>query len=85
MLDDPPPLSWRSTDPGVVAVDSAGVVRARGEGRARITVHADALSGAATFVVNPRVAHTSCMVFSHRRQTRQSCVTLDFVMREGGR
>jgi hypothetical protein len=68
----------------VVTVDGAGVVRSAGEGAARVTVRADGLLGAATFTVRPRVPHTSCMVFTARRQSRQSCVTLDFVVRERG-
>lgn len=82
MLEDPPPLVWTSAEPGVVAVDSAGVVRSLGEGAARVSVSAGELVGAATFFVSPRVPHTSCMVFTQRRQTRQTCVTLDFVLRE---
>ena len=82
MLDGPPPLTWLSADPRVLAVDAAGVLRSVGEGAARVTVRSDALSGAATFSVQPRLPHTSCMVFAQRKQTRQSCVTLDFVMRE---
>jgi hypothetical protein len=80
-------LAWRSADPRVVSVDSAGVVRSVGEGAARVTVQADGLFGAATFTVRPRLAHTSCMVFAARRRTRQSCVTLDFTVRarEGAR
>ena len=81
MLDGPPPLTWLSADPRVVAVDAAGVLRSVGEGAARVTVRSDELSGAATFSVRPRLPHTSCMVFAQRKQTRQSCVTLDFVMR----
>jgi hypothetical protein len=82
MLDGPPPLAWRSADPRVLAVDGAGVVRSLAEGAAAITVEADELRGAATFTVRPRLPHTSCMVFAQRRQTRQSCVTLGFTMRE---
>lgn len=87
MIDGPPPLAWQSADARVVTVDGAGVVRSLGEGTARIVVRADQLTGAATFTVQPRLPHTSCMVFAQRRQTRQSCVTLDFVLheREAGR
>jgi hypothetical protein len=85
MLDGPPALTWRSVDPRVLSVDSAGIVRSLGEGTARVLVQADQLSGAATFTVTPRLPHTSCMVFAQRRQTRQSCVTLDLTVREGGR
>jgi hypothetical protein len=87
LLDGPPPLTWASTDAGVLSVDGAGVVRSIGEGTARITVQAAGLAGAATFTVSPRLPHTSCMVFAQRRQTRQACVTLDLVVREreGGR
>ncbi|WP_284351369.1 hypothetical protein [Roseisolibacter agri] len=85
MLDGPPALTWRSADARVVDVDGSGVVRSQGEGSARVTVQADALVGAATFTVRPRLPHTSCMVFAQRRQTRQACVTLDFVVREPAR
>lgn len=87
MLDEPPPLLWTSADPGVVAVDSAGVVRSLGEGAARVSVRAGELVGAATFSVRPRLPHTTCMVFTQRRAARQSCVTLDFFLRvrEGAR
>jgi hypothetical protein len=66
----------------VLAVDGAGVVRSLAEGAGRVTVHVEALTGAATFTVSPRRPHTSCMVFALRRQTKQACVTVDFVMRE---
>jgi hypothetical protein len=82
LLDGPPPLTWRSADPRVVTVDSSGVVRSNGEGDARITLQADDLFGEAIFTVRPRLLHTSCMVFTQRRQTQQSCVTLGFVVRE---
>lgn len=82
LLDGPPPLAWRSGDARVVAVDGAGVVRSLAEGTARVTVEAESLVGAATFTVQPRLPHTSCMVFAQRRQARQACVTLDFVVRD---
>jgi hypothetical protein len=85
MLDGPPRLTWLSADPRVLVVDGSGIVRSLGEGTARVLVQADQLSGAATFTVTPRLPHTSCMVFAQRRQTRQSCVTLDLTVREGGR
>ena len=82
ILGGPPPLAWRSADARVATVDSLGVVRSIGQGAARIDVRADSLAGAATFTVNPLLAHTSCMVFAQRHQTKQSCVTLDFVVHE---
>ena len=82
MLDGPPPLTWQTTDPRVVTVDSAGVVRSLGEGAAQITVHAAGLRGATMFTVLPRLPHTSCMVFAQRRRTQQSCVTFDITIRE---
>lgn len=75
-------LTWQSADPRVVTVDSAGLVRSRGEGTARVTVRADSLVGAATFAVNPRLPHTSCMVYAQRKRAKQSCVTLDLVLHE---
>jgi hypothetical protein len=53
LLDGPPPLAWRSADPGVVAVDAAGLLHSVARGSARVTVQAGTLSGAATFTVNP--------------------------------
>jgi hypothetical protein len=87
LLDAPPPLDWHSADPSVATVDASGLVRSFGEGATQITVQAGTLIGATTFTVHPRLPHTSCMVFAQRRQTRQSCVTLDLVLREreGGR
>jgi hypothetical protein len=85
MLDGPPRLTWLSADPGVLGVDGSGIVRSLGEGTARILVQAGQLTGAATFTVAPRLPHTSCMMFARRRQTRQSCVTLDLLVREDGR
>ena len=84
LLDGPPPLTWWSADPRTATVDGAGVVRGVGEGSARVVVQADSLRGWATFTVSPRMPHTSCMVFAQRRQSRQACVTLDFVVREPG-
>lgn len=77
-------LAWVSADPRVVTVDSAGLVRSRGEGAARVTVRADSLVGTATFAVNPRLPHTSCMVYAQRKRAKQSCVTLDLVLYERG-
>ena len=77
-----PSLTWTSAQPGVVKVDGTGAVRSVAEGTGLVTVQAAGLSGAATFTVRPRLPHTSCMVFSQRRQSKQSCVTLDFVVRE---
>ena len=82
MVDDPPVLIWRSADPRVVVVDSAGVVSSLGEGTARITVRADALGGETTFTVSPRLPHTSCMEFAQRGKARRSCVTLDLILRD---
>jgi len=79
------PFTWQSADSSVVTVDSAGVVHSFGDGSARITVRSDALSGAATFTVDARRPHTSCMVFSLRHQSRQECVTLEFIVRERAR
>jgi hypothetical protein len=82
LLDAPPPLTWHSADPAIVTVDAMGVVHSLTEGAARVTVQAESLIGATTFTVHPRLPHTSCMVFAQRRQTKQSCVTLDLVIRE---
>jgi hypothetical protein len=84
MLDGPPALTWQSADARVATVDDAGVVRSIAEGTAQITVRADEIVGSATFAVRPRLPHTSCMVYAQRRQSRQSCVTLDLTLRERG-
>ncbi|HEX6630462.1 MAG TPA: hypothetical protein VF048_05200 [Gemmatimonadaceae bacterium] len=84
LRDEPPPLTWQSTDSTVVAVDSAGVARSFTQGTARITVHAEGLDGAAVFTVDPRLPHTSCMVYAQRGESREACVTLEFVLRERG-
>lgn len=76
------PVTWGSSDARVVAVDSAGNVRSIGEGSAGITARTEALSATTAFTVNPRLVHTSCMVYGQRRKVQQSCVTLGFVMRE---
>lgn len=78
------PVSWESSDARIVAVDTAGVVRSSAEGTAGVTAHVEALSAVARFTVNPRLVHTSCMTYGLRRRVQQSCVTLDFVMRERG-
>jgi hypothetical protein len=77
-----PRLAWLSTNPGIVQVDSLGLVRSTNEGWASVLVQTEGLAAQATFTVNPRLPHTSCMVFSQRHQTKQSCVTLDLVVRE---
>lgn len=82
LLEGTPTLTWWSTDTRVATVDSTGLVRSAQEGNARIVVQVGSLGTAASFTVRPRVPHTSCMVYAQRKQTRQSCVTLDFVMRE---
>ena len=84
MLGGPPALTWASADPRVLTVDGSGMLRSLAEGASRVSVHAAGLVGAATFTVQPRLPHTSCMVFAQRKQTRQACVTLDLVMREPG-
>jgi hypothetical protein len=86
MLDAVPALIWGSDDSHILAVDTAGKVRSLGEGAARITAQVGELRGATTFTVHPRLAHTSCMVFEQRNQSKESCVTIELVMRarEGG-
>lgn len=78
------PVTWESTDARIVSVDTAGLVRSSGEGTAGVTARVEALNAFATFTVNPRLMHTSCMTYGVRRKVQQSCVTLDFVMRERG-
>lgn len=82
LLDGPPPITWRSADPRVLAVDGTGLVRSQGDGVTQVAVEAATLRVTTTFSVDARRPHTSCMVFAQRRQSRQSCVTLDFVVRE---
>lgn len=76
------PVSWRSADATVVSVDSAGVARSRAEGRTNIVATSGELSATAAMSVAPRLPHVSCMVYIQRRQSRASCVALDFVLRE---
>lgn len=80
MLDDVAPVTWQSSDAKVATVDSTGKVQSFGEGVANILVATQSLVTSAVFTVRPRLAHTSCMVYAPRRKTRQSCVTLDFVV-----
>ena len=82
LLDGPPPLAWSTENAGVLSVDGVGVVRSLGEGTARVTVRADALAAATVFTVQPRLPHTACMQFTQRRQSHQSCVTVDLVLHE---
>lgn len=79
-----PALAWRSGDPRIVSVDSTGTVRAIADGSAPVTVQAGTLAGQATFTVNARLPHTSCMVFTRRREQRQRCVTLAVTRRAAG-
>lgn len=81
LLDGPPQLLWHSADTTVVTVDSAGMVRSRGQGSAHVTVQAAELTGVIGFSVDARMPYTSCMVFAERQRTVQSCVTIDFTMR----
>jgi photosystem II stability/assembly factor-like uncharacterized protein len=46
-------LSWRSTDTGVITVGSSGLVRARGEGSARLVVSGGGLTDTADVLVYP--------------------------------
>lgn len=80
MLDNFAPLTWQSSDATVATVDSTGKVRSFSEGVASISVATQRLATSAVFTVRPRLAHTSCMVYAPRRQTRKSCVTLDFIV-----
>jgi hypothetical protein len=82
LLGSLPALTWSSSQPGAATVDSAGVVKSMAEGLSVVTVQAVGLFGAVTFTVRPRLPHTSCMVFAQRRQSKQSCVTVDFTIRE---
>jgi len=76
------PVSWRSANATIVSVDSAGVARSRAEGRTNIVASSGELSATAAMSVTPRLPHVSCMVYAQRRQSKTSCVALDFVLRE---
>ena len=76
------PVSWRSVHATIVSVDSAGLARSRAEGRTNIVASSGELSATAAMTVTPRVPHVSCMVYAQRRQSKTSCVSLDFVLRE---
>jgi hypothetical protein len=81
-LMDAPPPTWLTANPNVITVDGTGVVQSAGAGDAQVTVQAGGLTGRVSFTVQPRLPHTSCMVYARRRESRQSCVTLGFVLRE---
>lgn len=76
------PVSWHSVNATIVSIDSAGVARSRAEGRTSIVATSGELSAAAFMTVTPRLPHVSCMVYARRRQSKTSCVSLDFVLRE---
>lgn len=76
----PADFRWESGAIGVLAVDSLGVVRSQREGAGRVSVFSGTLGTGVTFTVNPRLAHTACMVYSRRKQAKQSCVTNDLVV-----
>ncbi len=76
------PISWRSEQMSVVTVDSLGVARSRSEGVARIIASSGSASTTLNITVSPRLPHVSCMVYAQRRQSKTSCVSLDFVIRE---
>jgi hypothetical protein len=76
------PVSWRSANATIVSIDSAGVARSRAEGRTNIVATSGELSATAVMSVTPRLPHVSCMVYAQRRQSKTSCVALDFVLRE---
>jgi len=84
LLNGPPAFVWQSTDSTIVSVDGGGIVHSRGDGSARISVHAGDLTEAIAFSVHAQLPHTSCMVFLQRRQTQQTCVTLELTLRERG-
>jgi len=76
------PVSWHSVNAAIVSVDSAGAARSRAEGLTSIVARSGELSATAVMTVSPRLPHVSCMVYAHRRQSKTSCVSLDFVLRE---
>jgi hypothetical protein len=82
LLEDAPPPAWLTADPRIVTVDASGAVRSAGEGSAQVTVQVGGLTGSLPFTVRPRLPHTSCMVYARRGASRESCVTLGFVLRE---
>lgn len=83
LLNGPPAFVWQSTDSTIVSVDG-GIVHSRGDGSARISVRAADLTRELAFSVHAQLPHTSCMVFSQRRQTQKTCVTLELTLRERG-
>ncbi len=76
------PISWRSEQTGIVTIDSLGVARSRSEGVARVIASSGSVSKSLNITVSPRLPHVSCMVYAQRRQSKTSCVSLDFVIRE---
>lgn len=84
LLANVPPVVFASSNPAIVSVDAAGKARSVAEGSARVVVQAGTLSGTATFTVQPRRPHTSCMVYAQRTKSAQTCITVQLVMREKG-
>jgi hypothetical protein len=82
LIGNLPALTWSSSQPSAATVDSTGVVKSLAEGLSVVTVQTAGLLGVVIFTVRPRLPHTSCMVFAQRRQSKQSCVTVDFTVRE---
>jgi serine/threonine-protein kinase len=52
------PVQWRSSNPGVAAVDGSGLVTAVGPGAATVSASADGVSGSAAIAVAGRAAAT---------------------------
>lgn len=76
----PEPIRYQSTNSDVVIVDETGVVRSRKLGVARVSASLAGLSTNVTFAVDPRLAHTACMVYAKRRRASQQCVTNGFTV-----
>jgi len=76
------PVSWRSANSSVISIDSLGVARSRVEGRTSVTATSGGVSATSALTVAPRLPHVSCMVYAARRQSKSTCVSLDFVLRE---
>ena len=82
LLGPVPSIVFSTSDARIVSVNAAGQLKSMAEGVARVTAQAGALAGIATFTVQPRRSHTSCMVFAMRGKSQQSCITSQVVVHE---
>ena len=73
-------VQFRTTEPEIVNVDPTGGVWSRKLGVARVFASYGELGASVMFTVDPRLAHTACMVYAKRRRATQDCVTNGFTV-----